>query len=325
MARKAAELMSPDQLSLSERTRMYLDKSFDSVDTLVKSGRIIAFEHEEDASRIEHSLKWEQELASALKKAGFIRPAADFATTFRINALYAAVYVSYKEMFITSISQLSNREYENFQSLSDEEINKVKTALSDQLTKEQYAVICSRFGLLDNKPKSLAKVSQQLGIDGVRVRQMETRALKTLRYKVTADERPLPALLNVTQEIHNTVEELKGELYALHKSPAFRREREIVAELNHLQKAPFKHYDGGLFDFTPIDQIGLSVRAYVCLKRSNIDTVSDIIGLPSEKWLKIRNFGRLSAKDVVERVRAIGYKDFIIEGFGIEDDALTKN
>lgn len=325
MVRKAEELMSPDQLNLSERTRMYLDKNFDSIDTMVKSGRILAFEHDEGILKVEHSLKWEQELESALREAGFIRPAKDFATTFCINALYSAVYVSYKEMFITSISQLSNREYENFKSLNKKEIKRIKTALSDQLTEDQYAVICSRFGLLDNKPKSLAKVSRQLGIDGVRVRQIETRALKVLRYKVAEHERPLPALINATSEVNDAVNKLKDELCALRESPVFRREREILAELDHMQRAPFKNYDNGLFDFTPIEQLGLSVRTYVCLKRAVIYTVSDIVGLPSEKWLKIRNFGRVAARDVVGRIRAIGYKDFIIEGFGVEDDASTKN
>ena len=325
MVRKAEDLMSPDQLNLSERTRMYLDKNFDSIDTMVKYGRILAFEYDEGISKIEHSPKWKRELESALREAGLIRPAKDFATTLCINALYSAVYMSYEEMFITSISQLSNREYENFKSLNKKEIERIQTALSDQLTEDQCAVICSRFGLLDNKPKSFAKVGQQLGIDGARVRRIEMMALKILRHKVAKHERPLPALINATSDVNDIVDKLKNELCELRESPVFRREREILAELRYMQRAPFKNYDNGLFDFTPIEQLDLSVRAFVCLKRADIHTVSDIVGLPSEKWPKIRNFGRIVARDVVGSIRAIGYKDFIIEGFGIEDDASTKN
>ncbi|MEA5465040.1 DNA-directed RNA polymerase subunit alpha [Leptothoe sp. PORK10 BA2] len=50
----------------------------------------------------------------------------------------------------------------------------------------------------------------------------------------------------------------------------------------------------------PIEELQLSVRAYNCLKRAQINSVSDLLDYSQEDLLEIKNFGQKSAEEVVE-------------------------
>lgn len=57
---------------------------------------------------------------------------------------------------------------------------------------------------------------------------------------------------------------------------------------------------------TPIEEIEFSVRAYNCLKRANINTVQDLINKKEMEVTKIRNLGKKSLKEVLDKVREMG-------------------
>lgn len=50
----------------------------------------------------------------------------------------------------------------------------------------------------------------------------------------------------------------------------------------------------------PIEELQLSVRAYNCLKRAQINTVADLLDYSQEDLLEIKNFGAKSAEEVIE-------------------------
>lgn len=50
----------------------------------------------------------------------------------------------------------------------------------------------------------------------------------------------------------------------------------------------------------PIEELNLSVRAYNCLKRAQINTVADLLEFSQDDLLEIKNFGTKSAEEVVE-------------------------
>ncbi|HBN07836.1 MAG TPA: DNA-directed RNA polymerase subunit alpha [Cyanobacteria bacterium UBA8530] len=56
-----------------------------------------------------------------------------------------------------------------------------------------------------------------------------------------------------------------------------------------------------------IEELELSVRAYNCLKRANIYTVGDLLKKTERELLEIKNFGKKSADEVIERLRAYGF------------------
>ena len=59
---------------------------------------------------------------------------------------------------------------------------------------------------------------------------------------------------------------------------------------------------------TPIEEIEFSVRAYNCLKRAGINTVQDLISKKEIEVTKIRNLGKKSLKEVIEKVKEMGLK-----------------
>jgi DNA-directed RNA polymerase subunit alpha len=53
----------------------------------------------------------------------------------------------------------------------------------------------------------------------------------------------------------------------------------------------------------PIEELQLSVRAYNCLKRAQINSVADLLDYTQEDLLEIKNFGAKSAEEVIEALQ----------------------
>ena len=62
---------------------------------------------------------------------------------------------------------------------------------------------------------------------------------------------------------------------------------------------------------TSIDDLDFSVRAYNCLKRANIMTLRDLTEKTENEMMKIRNLGKKSLKEVIDKVKDMGlsFKD----------------
>lgn len=52
-----------------------------------------------------------------------------------------------------------------------------------------------------------------------------------------------------------------------------------------------------------IEELKLSVRAYNCLKRAQIHSISDLLDYSQEELLEIKNFGQKSAEEVIDALR----------------------
>jgi len=57
---------------------------------------------------------------------------------------------------------------------------------------------------------------------------------------------------------------------------------------------------------TSIDDMELSVRAYNCLKRASINNVQDLVNKSENEMMKIRNLGRKSLKEVMDKIKEMG-------------------
>ena len=55
-----------------------------------------------------------------------------------------------------------------------------------------------------------------------------------------------------------------------------------------------------------IDELDLSVRSFNCLKRANINTVEDLISKTEEEMMKVRNLGRKSEEEIVNKLAMMG-------------------
>ena len=55
-----------------------------------------------------------------------------------------------------------------------------------------------------------------------------------------------------------------------------------------------------------IEELDLSVRSFNCLKRAGINTVEDLIDKTEEDMMKVRNLGRKSLEEVMNKLAAMG-------------------
>ena len=54
-----------------------------------------------------------------------------------------------------------------------------------------------------------------------------------------------------------------------------------------------------------IEELDLSVRSYNCLKRAGINTVGELVQKTEEEMMRVRNLGRKSLKEVIQKLREI--------------------
>jgi DNA-directed RNA polymerase subunit alpha len=99
----------------------------------------------------------------------------------------------------------------------------------------------------------------------------------------------LPFLHAEKKEVANTSEHDHGSSSMSYYSSFMPSGEQITKEVT------YKH----IF----IDQLKLHARAYNCLKRANIHTVSDLLDVTQDDLLRIKNFGKKSVEEVLEALR----------------------
>ena len=57
-----------------------------------------------------------------------------------------------------------------------------------------------------------------------------------------------------------------------------------------------------------IEELDMSVRAFNCLKRAGINTVEDLINRTEEDMIKVRNLGKKSLEEVVQKLQSLGFE-----------------
>lgn len=56
----------------------------------------------------------------------------------------------------------------------------------------------------------------------------------------------------------------------------------------------------------PIEELDLSVRSFNCLKRAGINTIGELVAKSEADMMKVRNLGRKSLEEVVQKLAALG-------------------
>ncbi|MBR4287909.1 MAG: DNA-directed RNA polymerase subunit alpha [Clostridia bacterium] len=57
-----------------------------------------------------------------------------------------------------------------------------------------------------------------------------------------------------------------------------------------------------------IEELDMSVRAFNCLKRAGIHTVEDLINRSEEDMIKVRNLGKKSLEEVIQKLQSLGFE-----------------
>mgnify|MGYP002750045914 FL=1 len=56
-----------------------------------------------------------------------------------------------------------------------------------------------------------------------------------------------------------------------------------------------------------IEELDFTVRSYNCLKKAGVNTISDLTSMSYIELLKIKNLGRKSLNEIIDKMKELGY------------------
>ncbi|GAI94757.1 unnamed protein product, partial [marine sediment metagenome] len=56
-----------------------------------------------------------------------------------------------------------------------------------------------------------------------------------------------------------------------------------------------------------LEELDFSVRSYNCLKKSNVNTLRDLVEFPPMEIIKIKNLGKKSLDEIKEKIAKYGF------------------
>lgn len=130
---------------------------------------------------------------------------------------------------------------------------------------------------------TLTGVGEKLGVNSERVRQIEAKALRRLRHPSRAGK-----MIAVNRVQFKELERRNGYLKA------------EIAQMKKTNCTAAEILSIGLED------MDLSVRAFNCLKRGGLNCVGDIASLSAPELIKVRNLGRKSFEEVINKLAEFG-------------------
>lgn len=192
-------------------------------------------------------------------------------------------------IFYTLLDNLSLVERNNLNDANyDIMISNLDYALSNRLTPREEYVLKLYYS---SDSMSLELVAKDLGVTTERVRQILVKALRRLRhssFKIFSyyDFKEYDSLYK--EELAKRIQEIEFIKNA---------SEDIILSLTKYPTSSIK-----------IEELELSLRSYNCLKRANINTIEELISKTQEDLLKIRNLGRKSTKEIIEKLKSFGYE-----------------
>ena len=180
----------------------------------------------------------------------------------------------------------------------------------DALPDRQRDVIRLRFKFL----LTLDEIGKELKVTRERVRQVEAKALRELRRPSVANKWRMVTLeekIQVQDELKKMeyeCEQLKLELKAL-----------LDARGEDGTSIEARGEDGtsieARMEHIPLEDTGLSVRPYNCLRRYGVSFLDQLDGMQMSQFLKIRNLGKKSLEEILKVMESYGLR--------VEDDIRT--
>ena len=168
----------------------------------------------------------------------------------------------------------------------------VKKAFDDifkTLTKKEEIVLKLRLGFYGNKRFTLEGIAKVLSVTRQRVWQIEGKALRKLRHPFR-----MKRMIGCS-----TIEALNSSEFCEKLVDG------ILAKKENVDTSAAKIE---ICETTSIENLGLSFRAYNCLKRAQFSTVSDLLSKNVIDILKVRNLGNKSATEVLCKLDEFGFR-----------------
>lgn len=169
------------------------------------------------------------------------------------------------------------------------------------LTERERKVIDYRF----RQGMTLRETGEQFGVQAERIRQVEARAIRKMRHPRSWGKWKMVQ----EQELLEARGESSGLLL---ENITLRNKLQKIAEIIGTDYLPVKEQEEtkepeepSRLD-TPLDEMGLSVRAYNCCRGVGLYTVGDFVGMTTDDLMKVRNLGRKCMDEIVSRLKDYG-------------------
>lgn len=163
------------------------------------------------------------------------------------------------------------------------------------LSEREQGVLACRF----QRKLTLEQTGKEYGVTRERIRQVEARAIRKLRHPTRANMMkavPLTELQAHVSEHQRLLDDytwLKKEFEAFTQKKA--EPHAIIQTAEHASRLEM-----------PIERLDLSVRSYNCLRRIGMNTVGDVAKMTVNELSSVRNLGRKSMDEVMQKLWEIG-------------------
>lgn len=142
-------------------------------------------------------------------------------------------------------------------------------------TREKY-VIEQRFFI----PKTLEDVAKEMNLTRERVRQIEAKAIRKIECHIKSKNK--------------TIAELRWANNALQNDIA---KKEVPPTQKNIPSMK-----------SSIENLDLTVRSENCLRRNGTNTLLDLVSMTTDDLYKVKNLGRHSHDEIVNKVHSVGLK-----------------
>lgn len=182
----------------------------------------------------------------------------------------------------------------------------------ESLTGRERELIVKYYG-----GKTYVELGREYCLTRERIRQIINKALRKLRYparlkimetglEATNERKRKKAELDEEyQAIRNEISKLQNDRALITKIMQMRDSLEKVEPEEIKRFCEIAEDNKSKWDISIYD-LELSVRAYNCLHRVGIKTLGDLSELTKEKLMKIRNMGRKSADEIIQKMKLYG-------------------
>ena len=248
-----------------------------------------------------HDLKVNERFETLEKAKAFRDEALRLCELKRIESIRASLEITeYPYNLINALEFDVANVIEHFQ-------ERLKKVIEKYLTLREEIVLTNTYV----NHKTLEEIGKESGITRERVRQILFKALRKIKVHkkyFEIGELAYPEIYEKEQR-DKYIEEIKSKW-------TYESAKEYIAEYEGTDE-----YKKQFLLDTPIEDLDFSVRTYNCLKRAykrdyvtglrfydNINTLGDLIECEDVDLMKIRNLGRKSLKEIIDKVHSYGFK-----------------
>ena len=233
-----------------------------------------------------------------------------------INNMIDIDYNPLAQNYLRLVKEIFGSSFE-FKLFSTDELN---TAIEALNTREKET-IQFYFGLIDGKCKTYKDISKYFGVsisaigqtigkairglrDLSRVKPLEPFTFEQLKENEYISDEETELLSDLENEIlnsnlifkHDSIDDLD---FSKDKFDTIRDIQKNIKSRKEVDQAIHK-------EKFAIEDMGLSVTLFNCLKRANINTLKDLEKLSYEEFLKIRGLGKGSALEIIAKAKKYG-------------------